>query len=84
MFVGSSDIPTIERNEVLLSDAYDSIAKRFFTRRRPKYYDVPESRIIDVRALGAKGDGRTDDGPVLNSILDGAANTSSIVGDGYC
>ncbi|KAL6857697.1 hypothetical protein ACO1O0_005139 [Amphichorda felina] len=83
-FVGGSDIPTMERNEVLLGDAYDGMAKRFFTRRRPKYYDVPESRIMDVRALGAKGDGRTDDGPVLNSILDGAANTSSIVGDGYC
>lgn len=34
---------------------------------------------MDVKILGAKGDGVTDDTKVLNSILEGAANTSSIV-----
>lgn len=34
---------------------------------------------MNVKALGAKGDGVTDDTKVLNSILEGAANTSSVV-----
>ncbi|KAJ4230740.1 hypothetical protein NW757_013954 [Fusarium falciforme] len=39
----------------------------------------PNNMVMNVKALGAKGDGKTDDTAVLNSILDGAANTSSIV-----
>jgi polygalacturonase len=35
--------------------------------------------IIDVKAIGAKGNGVTDDTPVLNAILQNAANISSIV-----
>lgn len=34
---------------------------------------------MNVRELGARGDGVTDDTAALNSILRGAANTSSIV-----
>jgi hypothetical protein len=34
---------------------------------------------MNVRALGAAGDGVTDDTAVLNGILEGAANTSSVV-----
>ncbi|KAH7006940.1 hypothetical protein EDB80DRAFT_684201 [Ilyonectria destructans] len=34
---------------------------------------------MTVRALGAKGDGKTDNTTILNSILDGAANKSSIL-----
>jgi polygalacturonase len=34
---------------------------------------------MDVEEWGAVGDGVTDDGPVLNSILDRAANLSAIV-----
>jgi hypothetical protein len=34
---------------------------------------------MNVKSLGAKGDGVTDDTAVLNAILDGAANTSSVV-----
>ncbi|KAH7329285.1 LysM domain protein [Stachybotrys elegans] len=78
-FVGGSNVPAPERSTSLLGDAYDGMEKSYFTRRRPKYYDIPESRIMDVKALGAKGDGRTDDTAVLNGILEGAANTSSIV-----
>ncbi|KAF3492429.1 LysM domain-containing protein [Arthroderma uncinatum] len=51
----------------------------FFTRRRPKYLDIGQSQILDVKALGAKGDGKSDDTAVLNSILSRAANMSSIV-----
>ncbi|PWY66471.1 pectin lyase-like protein [Aspergillus sclerotioniger CBS 115572] len=36
------------------------------------------SQVINVKAWGAAGDGKTDDTAVLNSILDRAANMSSI------
>jgi hypothetical protein len=78
-FVNGANIPAMTRKPELLGDAYASMDPNLFTRRRPKYYDAPVSRIMDVRALGAAGDGVTDDTAVLNAILDGAANTSSIV-----
>jgi hypothetical protein len=79
-FANGQDIPTMNRSAELLNPtAYDNMKPNFFTRRRPKYYDVPVNQIMDVKALGAKGDGSTDDTAVLNSILSGAANTSSIV-----
>ena len=37
------------------------------------------SQIINFRAWGALGDGKTDDSAILNSILDRAANMSAIV-----
>ncbi|KAL4745631.1 hypothetical protein BDW72DRAFT_198455 [Aspergillus terricola var. indicus] len=48
-------------------------------RRRPKYNDIGNSQVLDVKALGAKGDGITDDTTVLNSILARGADMSSIV-----
>ncbi|CAG9998333.1 unnamed protein product [Clonostachys byssicola] len=78
-FIHGGEIPAMARSEVLLGGQKDKMGRDIFTRRRPKYYDVPQQRIMDVMALGAKGDGKTDDTPVLNAILDGAANTSSIV-----
>ncbi|GME48353.1 hypothetical protein CDV56_101071 [Neofusicoccum parvum] len=80
VFANGQDIPAMNRTSALLSPTgYDKMKPNLFTRRRPKYYDEPTSRIIDVKALGARGDGKTDDTAVLNSILSGAANTSSIV-----
>ncbi|KAL4861531.1 hypothetical protein BDV12DRAFT_203919 [Aspergillus spectabilis] len=55
------------------------VNQNFFTRCRPKYYDISKSQIMDVKVIGAKGDGVTNDGPVLNAILQNAANLSSIV-----
>jgi hypothetical protein len=78
-FANGANIPAMKRNPALLGAAYDKMKPNFFTRRRPKYYDVPQANVINVKSLGAKGDGVTDDTFVLNSILDGAANTSSIV-----
>lgn len=52
---------------------------QFFTRRRPKYDNLGFSQIIDARAYGAHGDGKTDDAPILNYILSAAANMSAIV-----
>ncbi|KAL6401099.1 putative glucan 1,3-beta-glucosidase [Ilyonectria robusta] len=53
--------------------------KQFFTRRRPKYDDLGRSEIIDAKAKGARGDGKTDDTAVLNYIFSAAANMSAVV-----
>lgn len=77
-FVNGASIPS-NRSTALLGSAYDQTQPNYFTRRRPTYYDASAASILDVQALGAAGDDRTDDTAVLNCILDGAANTSSIV-----
>lgn len=78
-FVNGDTIPAMDRPKEFLGKSYDNMKPNLFTRRRPKYYDEPRSNIMNVRTLGATGDGSTDDTAVLNSILEGAANTSSIV-----
>lgn len=79
VFVNGANIPAMTRQQSLLGSAYTNMNPNLFTRRRPKYHNVLASKVMDVRALGAKGDGVTDDTAALNAILDGAANTSSIV-----
>ena len=79
-FINGQDIPAPKRPGMLLSSelAY-ATGSNLFTRRRPKYYDLSGTQLLDVKALGAKGDGTSDDTTILNSILSLAANTSSIV-----
>jgi len=68
------------RPTALLGAKYDNIpSANIFTRRRPWCSDVPQSNIMNVKSLGAKGNGVADDTAVLNAILADAANTSSIV-----
>ncbi|KAK2846374.1 hypothetical protein FQN49_005788 [Arthroderma sp. PD_2] len=77
-FINGGNVPVMNRTGMLLaSSGYHR--PNFFTRRRPKYLDIGQSQILDVKALGAKGDGKSDDTAVLNSILSRAANMSSIV-----
>ena len=77
-FVDGAIIPSMNRTaELLGTQAY--VKPNLFTRRRPKYDDIGMSQIMDVRSLGAKGDGVSDDTVVLNSILSSAANMSAIV-----
>lgn len=78
-FSNGNNIPVMNRSQELVMTGFDKMKPNLFTRRRPKYHDVPVNQIMDVKALGAKGDGKSDDTAVLNAILDGAANTSSIV-----
>ena len=78
-FINGAKIPGMNRTTALLGAAYNKMKPNLFTRRRPNYYDTPQTNIMNVKALGAKGDGGTDDTAALNAILAGAANTSSIV-----
>lgn len=77
-FVNGQAIPGMNRTASLLADT-GYVNPNFFTRRRPKYDDIGVAQVMDVKALGAKGDGISDDGPILNTILQNAANISSIV-----
>ncbi|KAK2750071.1 hypothetical protein FQN57_004563 [Myotisia sp. PD_48] len=74
-FVNGEDIP-MNRSKALLEPW---IPSTFFTRDRPRYYELSAGQIINVKMLGALGDGKSDDAPVLNAILALAANISSVV-----
>lgn len=77
-FVNGQNIPRMNRSSSLTtSDAFSQ--PNFFQRHRPAYTDIGMSQVIDVKEWGAAGDGVHDDTAVLNSILDRAANMSSIV-----
>lgn len=78
-FVNGAEIASMNRPEGFLGTQYPKMKPNLFTRRRPTYYNEPQSNVLNVKALGAKGDGVSDDTAALNSILQGAANTSSIV-----
>ncbi|KAI2907774.1 CAZyme family GH55 [Aspergillus niger] len=76
-FYNGQDIPRTNRSVPLTTIGY--IEPNFYLRRRPTYRDIGMSQVINVKDWGAAGDGKTDDTAVLNSILDRAANMSSIV-----
>lgn len=78
-FVNAANIPVMNRTRSLLSTELAYVKANFYTRRRPKYTDVPMNKIINIKTAGAKGDGKTDDTTALNTIFTAAANMSSIV-----
>lgn len=80
-FVNGQSIPSMNRSSSLTFPTLSSgsPSRNWFQRRRPTYTNIGMSQVVDVKAWGAVGDGKTDDTAVLNSILDRAANMSSIV-----
>ncbi|KAH6857100.1 pectate lyase superfamily protein-domain-containing protein [Chaetomium sp. MPI-CAGE-AT-0009] len=78
-FVNGADIIAPEYPPSLLVSDDLHPRPKLFHRTRPSYADPGDSQIFDVKALGARGDGTTDDTAVLNRILDVAANVSGIV-----
>ncbi|PYI09614.1 pectin lyase-like protein, partial [Aspergillus sclerotiicarbonarius CBS 121057] len=77
-FYNGAGVPAMNRSSSLTTNN-GQVVHNFFQRRRPAYTDIPASQIIDVKAEGAVGDGRTDDTGVLNNILQRAASMSSVV-----
>lgn len=51
----------------------------FFSRSSPTYEDTPTSHFINIKSMGAHGDGQTDDTAIINQVLEYAANSSSVV-----
>ncbi|KAL4933811.1 pectate lyase superfamily protein-domain-containing protein [Aspergillus undulatus] len=77
-FVSGVNLQAANRSSSLVGDTVYNVGRpNFFNRRRPKYNDIGNSQVLDVKALGAKGDGKTDDTTVLNSVLARGANMSS-------
>ncbi|RKL32578.1 Glucan 1,3-beta-glucosidase [Fusarium proliferatum] len=74
-FHNGANLDSPVRNDSLVTGG----RKQFFTRRRPKYDDLGFSQILDAKAYGAKGDGKTDDTAVLKHLFSAAANMSAIV-----
>ncbi|GLA96386.1 hypothetical protein AtubIFM57143_003851 [Aspergillus tubingensis] len=78
-FINGANISPMNRTDSLLSTELAYVKPNFYTRRRPKYVNIRQSQIINLKTAGAKGDGVTDDTTALNSIFAAAANMSSIV-----
>ncbi|OQE59001.1 hypothetical protein PENNAL_c0346G01177, partial [Penicillium nalgiovense] len=78
-FASGENLLAMDRTASLVGNNIYNVKPNFFTRRRPKYADLGNTQVLDVKALGAKGDGVTDDTTVLNSILSLGSNMSSIV-----
>lgn len=58
-----ASVTSVGRPSVLLESG------RFISRPRPQYANYDVSQFVSVKALGAKGDGATDDTAALKSIF---------------
>ena len=56
-----------------------TLNNRFYSRAKPTYSVYRVSDIASVRAGGAKGDGKSDDTAVLQSVINAAAAANKVV-----
>ncbi|GJN66193.1 hypothetical protein PLICBS_000209 [Purpureocillium lilacinum] len=75
-FQNGNDIPAPLRPKGLTASGTNS---NIYTRFAPTYEGVEARKFINVKSIGAKGDGLSDDTAALNRALEVAANTSSIL-----
>ncbi|GFF99898.1 hypothetical protein IFM53868_10509 [Aspergillus udagawae] len=77
-FINSQDIPVMNHTDALIgTNSY--VKPNLYTHRRPRYDSLRAGEVINVKTLGAKGDGKTNNTVMLNNILSQAANLSSVV-----
>ena len=67
-FVNGQKIPTVKLPVMLLHPDMTYVGPNLYTRRRPKYLDLDSTQVLHVKALGAKGDGKTDNTDTRNGI----------------
>jgi len=83
-FQNGNYIPAANRSTNLLAPSSSSSRGStqpgsFFSRSAPTYDDQSVSAFVNVKAMGARGDGVSDDAAILNQILASASNASQIV-----
>ncbi|KAJ9154856.1 LysM domain-containingprotein [Pleurostoma richardsiae] len=83
-FQNGNYIPAAHRSTNLLAPSSSSSRGStqpgsFFSRSAPTYDDQSVSAFVNVKAMGARGDGVSDDAAILNQILASASNASQIV-----
>ncbi len=80
VYLGMDDGHYMQRTLSTPSKPRDMLDRggRFFTKSRPAYQDSRVSDIVNVKDLGAKGDGSSDDTAILNSILQANAQAGKI------
>ncbi|KAF7967644.1 hypothetical protein HWV62_33633 [Athelia sp. TMB] len=52
---------------------------KWYTKQKPVYPTLTSSNVVNVKSQGAKGDGKSDDTAVLQSVLTKNAGTGNIV-----
>ncbi|KXJ96101.1 glycoside hydrolase family 55 protein [Microdochium bolleyi] len=52
---------------------------KYYERSKPQYNNLPVTAFVSARALGATGDGRTDDTAAINRALTQAANNNQVL-----